>query len=228
MFNTNGTTDAPPNIKRRVLNIVAIVICVILTPILILNCTLIIQSVVNKEKVPSIGKYIPLIVLTDSMYPNIKSGDLIICEKAAIEDIKEKSVISFFDPESTSGSVVTHRINKIEKDEKTGKISFRTQGDNNDLEDRISVPEENVIGVWNNTRIAGLGRVILFTQSVPGLILCLLIPIMAVVLYELIKRRISDKEKEDDIKALKAQIEALKSENQSIAENAESDNTDKK
>ena len=96
MFNTNGTTDAPPNIKRRVLNIVAIVICVILTPILILNCTLIIQSVVNKEKVPSIGKYIPLIVLTDSMYPNIKSGDLIICEKAAIEDIKEKSVISFF------------------------------------------------------------------------------------------------------------------------------------
>ena len=201
--------------KRLILNIVAIALCLIFIPILILNCTLIMQTVINKDEVPSIGKYVPLIVLTDSMYPNIKSGDLIICEKTVTEDIKIGDVISFFDPESSSGSVVTHRVNRIDTDEKTGKKSFRTQGDNNDLEDRISVPAEKVIGVWNDVRVAGLGRVVLFMQSTPGLIVCIFVPIAVLVGFELIRRKLSDKAKEEDIEALKAQIEELKAEKES-------------
>ncbi|MBO7273494.1 MAG: S26 family signal peptidase, partial [Clostridia bacterium] len=89
------------------LNIVGIVICVLLVPVLIVNCTLIIQSMIHEDEVPSFGKYIPLIVLTESMEPAIMSGDLIICQKADAEDLDVGDVISYFDPKSSASAVVT-------------------------------------------------------------------------------------------------------------------------
>ena len=76
---TEPTTQTPDK-KQKILNIVGIVICVMLIPILIFNSILIIKSVVNEDKVPGVLGYTPLIVLTDSMYPDIKSGDIIICK----------------------------------------------------------------------------------------------------------------------------------------------------
>ena len=66
----------PTSKLHKTLTIVGIVLCVILVPMLIVNCTLIIKSFVNKDEVPNIGGLMPLIVLTDSMYPDIKSGDI--------------------------------------------------------------------------------------------------------------------------------------------------------
>ena len=68
-----------PSKAKIILNVVAIVLCVILLPILVFNCILIIKGMLNPDEVPSIGNSIPLIVVTESMYPTIKAGDLIIC-----------------------------------------------------------------------------------------------------------------------------------------------------
>ena len=51
------------------LTVVGIVICLILAPILIVNLTMIIKGLINKDEVPTFGGYAPLIVLTDSMNP---------------------------------------------------------------------------------------------------------------------------------------------------------------
>ena len=203
---TNNNTSA-----LKAVNIVAIVLSVLLIPILLINCVLIIQGMVKPNEIPSLGKMTPLIVLTESMDPQIKSGDLIITKKAEASEVKVGDVITFFDPEGNGTSVVTHRVIKIETDEKTGKLTFRTQGDNNDIEDRLSVPAENVIGIWTGTRIGLIGHVILFTQSTWGLILCIFLPIGAFVVYEVLRRRKQDKEKQSDIDALRAELEALKS-----------------
>ena len=66
------------DMKQKVLTIIGTVLCLILTPVLIINCILIVKSFTSEE-VPSVAGYLPLIVLTDSMYPQIESGDLIIC-----------------------------------------------------------------------------------------------------------------------------------------------------
>ena len=71
--NQNQTVDK----KQKTLTIIGIVLCVILVPILIVNCTLIIKSFINKDEVPDFAGVVPLIVLSDSMYPDIKKGDLI-------------------------------------------------------------------------------------------------------------------------------------------------------
>ena len=194
-------------VTHRVLTIVGTVLCIILIPILLINITLIAKSYINKDEVPSIGGTFPLIVLTDSMYPDIKSGDLIICNTAEAEDVKVNDVISFFDPAGNGTSIVTHRV--IEIVEEDGEILFRTRGDNNNTEDKELVPAENLVGVYK-MRIAGAGHIAMFMQSTAGLIVCVVLPIILLVGYDLVRRRIYEKSKKEDTDALLAELEALR------------------
>ena len=196
-------------ILHKVLTIVGIVMCVILIPMLIINCTLIIKSFINEDEVPDFAGVIPLITLTDSMYPDIKSGDLIFCKTAKPEDIEVGDVISFFDPASKGGtSVVTHKV--IEVINEDGKISFRTRGTNNNTDDRLPVPADKLIAEYTGIRIPGAGNVALFMQSTTGLIVCVVAPILLFVGYDVIRRRMYEKENASDVDALKAELEALR------------------
>ena len=143
--------------KKIILNVIGIILCVILIPILFINCFLIVKGIANKNEVPSIGGNAPLIVLTGSMDPTIKAGDLIVTKKIDAKDVKVDDVISFFDPEGNGSSIVTHRVIGIEIDETSGEIFFRTQGDNNDIADMTPVSEKNLVGRWEGTRFWGLG-----------------------------------------------------------------------
>ena len=194
---------------HKILTIVGTVLCIILIPILLINLTLIAKSYINKDEVPSIGGILPLIVLTDSMYPEIESGDLIICNTAEAEDIKVNDVISFFDPAGNGTSIVTHRV--IEIVEEDGEILFRTRGDYNNTEDKELVPAENLVGAYK-MRIAGAGHIAMFMQSTAGLIVCVVLPIILLVGYDLIRRRIYEKSKKEDTDALLAELEALRTE----------------
>ena len=194
---------------HKILTIVGTVLCIILIPILLINITLIAKSYINKDEVPSIGGTLPLIVLTDSMYPEIESGDLIICNTTEAKDIKVNDVISFFDPAGNGTSIVTHRVIEIVEDD--GEIFFRTRGDNNNTEDKELVPAENLVGVYK-MRIAGAGHIAMFMQSTAGLIICVVLPIILLVGYDIIRRRIYEKNNKQDTDALLAELEALRAE----------------
>lgn len=219
MMNKNKSS-----VTHRVLTIVGTVLCIILIPILLINLTLIAKSYINKDEVPSIGGMLPLIVLTDSMYPEIESGDLIICNTAEAEDIKVNDVISFFDPAGNGTSIVTHRV--IEIVEEDGEILFRTRGDYNNTEDKELVPVENLVGIYK-MRIAGAGHIAMFMQSTAGLIICVVLPIILLVGYDIIRRRIYEKNNKQDTDALLAELEALraeKAEKEKASVGAENDN----
>ena len=204
-------TEATPETgggANKTLNIIGIILCVILIPILIINCTLIVKSWINQDEVPSIGGIMPLIVLTDSMYPDIKSGDIIITKQADAEDIKIGDDISFFDPAGNGSSIVTHRVIEIIED--GGQISFRTKGINNNTEDRVTVPADKLVGKYTGVRIALAGNVALFMQTVPGLIVCVVVPIVLLVGYDMLRRRKYEKNRDTDVDALMAELEALK------------------
>ncbi len=191
---------------HKVLTVVGTVLCLILLPILIINCILIVKSFTS-EDVPTVGGIFPLIVLTDSMYPEISSGDLIICNSVEAEDVDEGDVISFFDPMGSGSAIVTHRV--IEVVEEGGELSFRTKGDNNNAEDQVLVPEDNLVGVYRS-RIPGMGKVAMFMQTTPGLIVCVVCPIILLVGYDMLRRKKQDKAKQQDTDALLAELEALR------------------
>ena len=197
------------SLTHKIMTVIGSILCVILIPILIINCTLIIKSYVNKEEVPNIGGTFPLIVLTDSMYPEIHSGDLIICQQEEPENIKEEDIIAFFDPTGNGTSIVTHRV--VELVEEDGEMKWRTKGDANNTEDKLLVSADDLVGVYQS-RIPEVGNVAIFMQSSTGLIVCVVLPIIALVGYDIIRRNMYEKSKKQDMDKLMAELEALKAE----------------
>ena len=193
--------------KQKFLTILGTVLCVILLPILIINLTLIAKSYINEDEVPSLGGMFPMIVLTDSMYPEIESGDLILCHTLEAEEVKVGDVITFYDPMGNGTSVVTHRVLEIK--DKDGRPQFITKGDNNNVEDQVPVEAEDLIGIYQK-RIPKAGNVAMFMQTTPGLIVCVVCPIILLVGYDMLRRRKYEKSKQQDTDALLAELEALR------------------
>ena len=202
-----NTHKKSKNAMHHLLTAIGTVLCIILIPILIINCILIVKSF-STEKVPSVGGWLPLIVLSDSMYPTIESGDLIICRTEEPENIEVGDVISFFDPASKNSAIVTHRV--IEVTEKDGQLAWRTKGDNNNTEDRLLVSADNLVAIYEGTRLAGFGHAAIFMQTTPGLIVCVICPIALLVGYDMIRRRIYEKANKEDTDQLLAELEELR------------------
>lgn len=193
--------------KQKILFIIGTILCIILLPILIINLTLIVKSYTNADEVPSVGGYFPMIVLTDSMDPEIQSGDLIFCHTVEAEAVQVGDIISFYDPMGNGSTVVTHRVMEI-KDEGTGR-SFITKGDNNNTEDQMPVQAEDVIGLYKS-RIAGAGNIAMFMQTTPGLIVCVIVPMILLIGWDVLRRKKYEKARQQDTDALLAELEALR------------------
>lgn len=208
----NGKNTNVANFFKNPLNIIGLILCVILIPILIMNLVLIVKSFADPDSVPSIGGYSPLIVLTESMDPEIKAGDLIITKNINKSEIEVGMTVSFFDPNSNSGAVVTHQI--IEKIIEEGQVLYRTKGINNNISDRELVPEDNVIGEYTGTRFAGLGSIVLFAQSTWGLVICILIIVMLFGIFILSSylgnKKRSAESTDNSLAEAQAEIQALK------------------
>lgn len=193
--------------KLRVIDIVGVVLCIILVPILAINLTLIAKSYLNKDEVPRLGGYFPLIVLTDSMYPEIHAGDLIICHQGDADELEAGDIIAFYDPAGNGTTIVTHRIESITEGADGAEIT--TKGDANNVADAKAVPEEDVVGeyLW---RIPNLGNVAMFMQTSTGLIVCVVLPLVLMVAYDMIRRKQYEKKNRSEADELRAELEALK------------------
>lgn len=209
MNKSTQDTQEQTTLKHKILTAVGTVLCLLLLPILLINITLIIKSYTNTEEVPSVGGYLPLIVLTDSMYPQIHSGDLIICHTIEGDEVKVGDVISFFDPAGNGTSIVTHRVMEITT--QNGVLAYRTKGDANNVEDSMLVPEDNLVGIYRS-RIAGAGNIAMFMQTSTGLIVCVVLPLVLLVGYDLIRSRAHENKKQKDTEALLKELEALRAE----------------
>lgn len=208
--NTEESGKKSTSAGHKVLTAFGAMLCVILIPILILNCTLIVKSYMNKDQVPSVGGIFPMIILTDSMEPVFSSGDMIVCHTIDAEDVKEDDIICFYDPAGNGTATVTHRVTKVTTDE-NGELAWETKGDANNTEDSALVPAKNLVGIYQRN-FAGLGNVAMFMQTTQGLIVCVICPIILLVVYDVIRQRLYEKSKKKDTDALLAELEALRAE----------------
>lgn len=136
--------------------------------VLAADLSLIIQRRFFQEKVPMLFGVAPMIVLSDSMYPEIASGDLILCRKAEIGEIREGDIISFYDPSGRDGQVVTHRVYAAADSD--GERVLTTKGDANESADIQKVTRKELIGKLA-ARLKGFGHTALFLQSAQGRLL---------------------------------------------------------
>ena len=205
---SNKEPGAPKTRSNKAMAIIGLVLCVVFGFVLICNLTIIIKGTVDPDSPPSVLGITPMVVLSGSMSgeaeDHIEVGDLIFVGKAEPAELKVGDIIAFMD----GSVVVTHRIIGIGTDE-TGKLHFTTKGDANNTEDLRPVNEDKLVGIYKS-RIAGVGNFVLFLQTPLGMVLFIGIPLLAFIIYDIIRRRRYASKEDKRTAELEAELERLR------------------
>lgn len=174
-------------LKRKTLLAViidAFLFLIVITSIIIafLSILIIAKKNLYPDKVPDIMGIKPFIVLTGSMEPTIKAGDLVMVKEVEIQELKQGDIIAF--RHTREDVVLIHRIVRI--DTKDGETILKTKGDNNQTEDEFSVEYKNVEGIYI-IRFNQLGTIAMFIRSPQGLVISVLSILTIFFLWQLIK-----------------------------------------
>ena len=170
---------------NKALNIIGLVLCLLMLPIVIINMSMFIQSLIEPDVPPNFLGYTPVIVSSGSMSPEFEVTDLVIVK--APEDaasLEDGTVICYL----SDNSLVTHRIIGQET-ASDGLMVYITQGDANNAPDRTRVDPSQIVGVYQ-THIPELGKFALFMQTPTGITLFVVMPLLALfALYSILDQR---------------------------------------
>lgn len=121
-------------------------------------------------------------IASQSMYPALKKGDLILVKRQ--NNYKKKDIITFSNPIGTKKSdTVTHRIIDITKEK--GHIKYKTKGDANNKADGWKIGENSIVGVTIYS-LPLLGYIISISKTPIGFILLILIPAFILLYSEIL------------------------------------------
>lgn len=157
MLYTDQEINKRLKIENRIRNILYGIMYAVLIIIMVYNISLIAQSILKPNKTPSFLGVKTYVIISGSMEPNIEIGDIVVVK--AEENLDIGDVISY----RKGQSVITHRITQINKNE-NGEIEYKTQGDNNNVEDEESIKPSNIEGKVIKI-VSKLGNVTLILQN---------------------------------------------------------------
>ncbi len=119
------------------------------------------------------------------MEPTIMTGDVIVITSQP--QYNKNDVVTF---KEGDGRIVTHRI--IDIQEKDKAEVFITKGDANRSVDNNKITSENVLGKVTLV-VPKIGFLVAFTQTMPGLIVMIFIPVLLLVMDQLVKMYMKSK-----------------------------------
>ena len=158
MLYTNDAIKTRKNKENKFKKNINIIIYIFLLPILIYNVSLIIQSVLKPYETPNFLGIKTYVIISGSMQPELKIGDIVVVKKTTQESLKVGDIISF----RHGQSVITHRISRIIVED--GETKYITKGDFNNAEDSESVTYKNIEGKAIRS-IPQLGKIALMLQD---------------------------------------------------------------
>ena len=156
---------------RKKENLIQLLYKIFITCIYILIFIVLMYIGLNKTDSIKTSRYEAFIIVSDSMKPEIKTGDIIIIKKIDENEIKTNDIITF----EKNGEYITHRVKEI-KVEAEKKI-FTTKGDNNLIKDTEQVNYEEIKGI-KFAKIPYIGLLILQLAEKKNLIIILVIFIL--------------------------------------------------
>lgn len=173
-------TEESGSVVNTIVNIV-LVAAIILAAV----CTYVSFVSTSGNGVPSILGIRPFSIQTDSMYPTLNPGDLII--STAVKDASElqpNDIITYWTVINGERVLNTHRITDI-YDGGNYRI-FATKGDNNLIADPLTVHESEVVGKFS-FKIPGIGKVFDYLQTSTGFLLVVVLPVFIFFIYHLVQ-----------------------------------------
>ena len=181
---------------KRVRHIIAVAVLIALTaillPIFIINLTLTIRSNIDKTVPASVFGIAPLAVETDSMKGDAEDsfagGALILVDMLAEDEKQQLEVgqIVTFRQKDDEGNYyfVTHRIAELGTEGGTVRYVV-TRGDGNNVDDGATAIGD-VLGVCVAS-VGGLGAAVMFLQTPVGMLLCIGVPVVAYIVYDVVR-----------------------------------------
>lgn len=134
-------------------------------------------------------------VITPSMEPTYKVGDVVIVKRCNADEVQVGDVITF-NPSSDPDSYLTHRVTEVMPNyQGSGITCFRTKGDANDTPDSFVIDSSRLIGRVS-FRIPKVGYVIRFIQLYWFLVIPLLI--LFIIMLHMIRVYVSTSDEDDN------------------------------
>lgn len=209
------------------ISIVCIFLIVVLSVILIGNVTFIIKGALDPDTPPTVFGIIPLVALSGSMDGNMEdsfgAGSMVIMTKP--KDIQIGDIIAFRDPSAKELVIVSHRV--VDMYPQDGETRYVTKGDANNTNDLGTIGEADLIGKYA-FHIEKLGDFALFMREPIGMLLFIGLPVLAFILYDIIRHKMTDRKKvskEAELEAELARLRAIAGETTPDAETAPTQTT---
>lgn len=158
-------------------NAVGILLCIVMLPLVVINTTLLIQTVISPDVPPNFLGYTPIIVAGDSMQPHHYENDLSIIHNTPEGAAYQTDDIICY--QSSEGYYVIHRIVDTET-KADGETVYVTKGDHNEAPDSVRVRPEQILGV-ESAVLGGFGSFMLFSSTPMGMLLCFVLPLLIIV-----------------------------------------------
>lgn len=166
-------------------------------------------------KVPQIGGYTVLRVVTGSMAPTLETDTLIVVRKTEPAEVKEGDIISFYssDP-ALEGAVNTHRVLSIREED--GIYYYTTKGDANNVADSYEASSVYLIGTVCFSSYV-MGKLARLLANPLIFIPVILIPLAVILICDIartvkIAGRIAKEEEEEAVREAIRQIQEGKKE----------------
>jgi len=181
--------------KKKLLNTIINVILWIFLAFALLVVILAISSNFSGKDYPVFGNTCMLTVQSDSMNGEggFKKGDIIfgqVLTTAEKENLQVGDIITFKCDLNDDGinEFNTHKIIAVNEVTDSDFVNYTTKGINPLIaeDDTQTVYSYDVEAKWNGNKISGLGTALDFLQSSTGFLVCIVIPMGVLFLYELI------------------------------------------
>lgn len=166
--------------------VVGIVINVILWLFVVFAAltTVVVFTGTSNNGVGNLFGYMPFSIQTQSMEPTIKAGDVMIGKEVDFNTLKEGDIITYWTTVDEQKILNTHRITKVISNGKGSVPSFKTKGDNNQIEDEYTVAAADIVAKYNS-KISGLGKAVDLLETQKGFFICIVLPLILFFLYKL-------------------------------------------
>jgi len=130
--------------------------------------------------VPNVVGMHSFVVMSGSMTPTLKVGDIVVDRPIAAADVRIGDIITFKDP--ALNRLVTHRVHRLRME--NGRIDIETKGDRNNSVEDSSVGTDGRVGLVIY-RVPKIGYVLAWTRSRQGRLLLVLL-VLVIGIYEIV------------------------------------------
>lgn len=165
-----------PKIGRMAARVLYGVLLTALSLLLVFSSAILIGSAVSRNQVPGLFGIRPLVVLSGSMEPHMRYGDLQLIRNVDPGTLREGDIVTY---RSTGDLLISHRIAGISRVD--GKIYFDTKGDANNVVDAAPVGVGQIIGK-SFLVVPYAGYLSIFADTLQGRLILIMAPLLPAIL----------------------------------------------